>query len=800
MKDTEESKLQKLIDFTIKTAKLTVWEYDIQTHSIKITDETSVKHLQKMTGFSPFITDVPNSIIPFLEKESGEKLSQTYLKIDNGEPFASCDIWYKERTGFEPLCEQISLMTLYDNANHPVSALGISQNITAQKNDELKYRKSYQTLADNHPFSLGSFHLNLTKNLCSDGKSPFDFVLTQQKSGTCDGYFKAFSELIADDKIKKDFFETFQREKLIASFYNGTTSVVFEYPFINKNDNDVYWREGLLYMLENPSTHDIEAVTYATDINDKKKIELATEAASSESCDYISLINVSKRTSEFLSFRHYTKIDNFLHKKTNYDEDLSYFIEHYIYPDDKKSFAENTQLEHIAQAVEKNKSYIVTFKHCGENQIESRKQIRYCWLDHFKREIVAVQTDITESYNLEQDRLQKLQEALVQAETANNAKTEFISRISHDIRTPIGAITNMTDFALEDIDNPAKLRNDLEKIKTSNMFLLSLINDVLDISKIDSGKIELHPEPYPFDEYIENMKQMFEPLCQEKGINFIIAHKPNCGILIGDKIRINQIVFNILSNAVKYTPKGGTVIYDSHSHNIDSNTIQYEYTIRDTGIGMSSEYQKKLFQPFTQDYTNPNRPKAESGTGLGLSIVKRLLNIMGGTIQIESELGKGTNVTVSIKLPMMTEEDFKKHEHKTEEQHELQKKKITGTVLVAEDNEINREIATRILEDFGLSVVTAENGAEAVEAFLKLKPGSFRAILMDLQMPIMNGYEAVEKIRSLQRPDSKTIPIYAMTANAFTEAAELCKKSGMNGQILKPIDPSLLYTAMSRAQ
>ena len=789
--------LQKIWEFAASFAELIVWKYDIIHHRITFFDPASAEKTAERFALPAVIENVPDSLTYLIETESTAAFLEMYRKIADGAPDACCEVWYKAKPGKDPICDRITYKTVYDSSHHPVEAYGLCKNITEQKQAEQKYARTYKLLSYSHPYPLGSFHLNLTRNTCGNGQSPLPFVLKQQESGTADGYFDEFAKLIADTEIKKQFFETFQREKLIALFQSGTTSTHIEYPIIYE-DGNVYWRDGLLYMLENPVTHDIEAVTYAVDINMQKKTELAIEAAMASNYDYIALIYPSTQKTEFLSFKHYSRTKNFLHTQTPYNDDVGYFITHYVLPEERAWFTEKTQLQNLIQELENTPVLEIPFRQISEDGAEARKLLRYRWLDHFKRDIVVIQTDITISYKQEQQRLAELQAALQQAQSANKAKTEFISRISHDIRTPISAISNMTAFAIQDMDNRVKLQNDLEKIKTSNLFLLSLINDVLDISKIDSGKIELHPEPYPFDEYIANIKQMFEPLCQQKGIGFIVVHTPDCGIIIADKIRINQIVFNIISNSVKYTPPGGTISYDSHSRNMDNGKIKYEYTVRDTGIGISEEYQKKLFVPFTQDYANPNRQKGETGTGLGLSIVKRLVDMMGGTITVSSTVGKGTNVTVSMELPMMTAEEFRNISRQTASKHEMQKQKLTGTVLLAEDNEINREIAVRILEDFGLSVTCAENGKDALETFKNTVPGTFRAILMDLQMPVMDGYESAEKIRALARGDSKTIPIYAMTADAFSEAAERCRKSGMNAQIIKPIDPSLLYDILSR--
>lgn len=787
-----------LYKFMLQTAGLTVWEYDIDSKCIRFIDDYSSRHISELLGLPPVIEDVPHSLLPYVESRSEHDLLELYKQLEKGAETTAADIWFFEPVGRQDHCSRITYVTIFDEHHIPVKILGIGQNITAQKTAEEKYVQTFQQLAETHPLSLGSFHLNLTKNWCGDGKSPFPFVLKQQEKGTVDDYFLQFSKLIADETVRHRFFEIFDREKLIKDFHNGTASVSIEYPFEGRDDKEIYWRSGILYMIENPSTHDIEGVTYAVDINEKKKLELATEAAMTDLCDYIALINPKNNTTEFLTFKHYSKTEEFLHRKTPYEQDDSYFIDHFIVPEEKESFREKTKLANLTSILAKEASYIITFRQISEDGKETRKQLRYCWLDRFRREIVVVQSDITEAYNLEQTRLHDLQQALDTANKADIAKTEFISRISHDIRTPIGAISNMTEFAFQDIDQKEKLKNDLEKIRTSNTFLLSLINDVLDISKIDSGKIEFHPEPYPFPEYIGNIQQMFEPLCRQKGLHLILSSTAECGIVIADKIRLNQIVFNIMSNAVKYTPSGGTVSYRSESRNIDNHTLMYGYTVRDTGIGMSNEYLANIFQPFTQDYMNPNRSKAETGTGLGLSIVKRLLDLMGGTISVSSELGKGTEVTVRITLPMISEKDYQTAYAAKQNITKDQRKKLSGTILLAEDNEINREIAVRILNEFGLAVVCAENGEQAVRIFQEAEPDSFRTILMDLQMPILNGYEAAEKIRNMNRSDSSSIPIFALTADAFTEAAARCTKAGMNGQILKPIDPAQLYETLQK--
>jgi signal transduction histidine kinase/ABC-type amino acid transport substrate-binding protein/ActR/RegA family two-component response regulator len=390
-----------------------------------------------------------------------------------------------------------------------------------------------------------------------------------------------------------------------------------------------------------------------------------------------------------------------------------------------------------------------------------------------------------------------LRKAVDDAEKANRAKTEFISRISHDIRTPIGIIRNMTNFAMEDAENAEKLREDLKKIDSADTFLLSLINDVLDISKIDSGMIELKPEPYLYDDYISNIRNMFQPFCEQKGLTLHIEEDGADACILVDHTRLNQITLNLISNAVKYTPAGGTITFRSGSRQREDGRLDCRIEVCDTGIGMSEEFQSRMFQPFTQEYDNPQHIGGNTGTGLGLSIVKRIVDLLDGTITVKSELGKGTDIAVCFTAPEGAAYGAATAAVRQEENQSGPV--LQGHVLLAEDNEINAEIAARLLESIGITLDTAENGRRALELFRESAPGRYKAILMDLQMPLMDGYEAAERIRALDRPDARTIPIIAMTADAFSAAMERCRQAGMDDYITKPVDPEQLKAVLLKA-
>jgi len=603
---------------------------------------------------------------------------------------------------------------------------------------------------------------------------------------------------IPDEKQRREFIRCCSHEGMLRLFQSGQRDVVIEYRRLL--GGELAWMSTRVILMAEPSTGDVLAFYYTRDISRQKKTEQITKLTLEKSCDYVALLNVAKRTLKFWSVSQTEAAfggDWDLEAENDYDACARSALGRYIA--DAGQITRMLSLDNLVSSLSDSGEYSVTYDRRAPDGAVSRKQVQYRWLDDARAEILAVQTDITAAYVQEQERTRQLQEALAAAEKANSAKTEFISRISHDIRTPISAITNMTAFAREDADDREKLLHDLGRIEASNTFLLSLINDVLDISKIDSGKIELHPEPYSFDEYMESIRSIFEPLCRRNGQTFrVLGGEPARGRgVIVDRIRFNQIALNLLSNAVKYTPGGGTITYVSRSQKLPDGRIDCGFEISDTGIGMSGQFQKTMFDPFTQEYDNPERKKLTGGTGLGLSIVKRLVDLMGGTIRVESEIGRGTSIFVRFLLPEATPAQLaaagggdggKAHAGA-----------LAGTVLLAEDNEINAEIAIRILSSLGLQIDRAENGRQAVERFGASAPGQYRAVLMDIQMPVMNGYEAAEAIRALERTDAKTVPIIAMTADAFEESVRKAGEAGMNNYITKPIAPERLYSVLRDA-
>ena len=378
------------------------------------------------------------------------------------------------------------------------------------------------------------------------------------------------------------------------------------------------------------------------------------------------------------------------------------------------------------------------------------------------------------------------------AEAANEAKTEFLQRMSHDIRTPINGICGMINVADHYADNMEKQTECRAKIKKTSHLLLELINEVLDMSKLESDEVVLEDIPFNLNSIFEEILGVIEHMAAEQNIRIIWEEKEvTHWNLIGSPVHVKRILMNILSNAVKYNKENGYVYISCReipSKQTAMTTL--EFVCRDTGIGMTEAFQKRIFEPFAQEHAGSRTKFA--GTGLGMPITKKLVEKMGGTISFESKEGTGT--TFVIRIPFRIDTD-RKDRTETEEKTETS---IQGLhVLLTEDNELNMEIAEFVLQNEGAVVTKAWNGQKAVDIFRKSRPGEFDAILMDIMMPVMNGYEAAKMIRSLDREDAKVIPIIAMTANAFTEDKMRAKEAGMDEHIAKPVDGKLLVKVIN---
>lgn len=385
---------------------------------------------------------------------------------------------------------------------------------------------------------------------------------------------------------------------------------------------------------------------------------------------------------------------------------------------------------------------------------------------------------------------QLLKMAALQAEITSRTKSAFLSHMSHDIRTPMNGIIGMTGIAIKNFDDRDRVLDCLKKIDSSSKHLLSLINDILDMSRIESGRMVINHEPMDMREVINSCVLIAESLLVQRKMDFVrefgVFHHP---VLIGDELHLRQILINILGNAIKFTPDGGRIFFQVREISAENGKAVYHFEIEDTGIGMKPDFLEKIWDSFTQE--NSGNCSGQKGTGLGMAITKKLVDLMGGVIHAESEPGVGSKFVVEVSF------DIGMEKQGITEVVEESKVVLSGMkVLLVEDNELNMEIAKVLLQDENIDVITAENGQIAVNVFNNCPEGVFDAVLMDVRMPVMDGLAATKIIRALPRNDAAAVPIIAMTADAFEEDIQKTAEAGMDAHLTKPINQEELLQTL----
>ena len=609
--------------------------------------------------------------------------------------------------------------------------------------------------------------------------------------------------LTIPEEGREDFLKEFNRERLLNRFENGERHISFRY-WTRTATFEPMLAEDHMALYRDKETGDIIAVNYVLDRTEHYRLKEKEQALEKSNREYAKLLEEEKKHTaliEELTKKLQSQLELFAVsipggvKISNDDPEYSF---KYV----SEQFANMLGYKTPKELIEASSGSILGLAHPDDIEVGLEDALnQYTHSDHYatiyrirckdgtykyiedRGQKVVKEDGTIEHWNLMLDKNDFMHKSieLESEKKANKSKSDFLSRMSHDMRTPLNGIIGLLQIAERHFDDKDLLLESHKKMQVAANYLLSLINDVLQMSKIEDGNVPLTNDIIDFSELTKDIIDIIEQRAKERGIKMQFNAKNDIRypFVYGSPVHLRQIFFNIYGNCIKYNHIGGSIVTTSDYTETDDGVVMYEWTITDTGIGMSKEYKEHIFEPFSQERQYIG--SAHHGIGLGMSIVKGLIEKMGGSIEVESEEGVGS--TFIIKIPFKIASTPDKVNKQTSEL------KIDGlNLLLVEDNELNAEIAETLLSDEGAAVTVAKDGSQAVNIFKEKPEGSFDAILMDIMMPVMDGLTATKKIRTLNHPDAKKIPIIAMTANAFKEDKEKCLAAGMNAHLAKPIE------------
>lgn len=785
LKDTENR-----FKLAINGAKMLVWEYDIKNKSARYPQGTEIGEI----GREVILYDFPDRLFNknTIIEEQYEEFKEFYKRVDFGtEKELVGTFWMLNSASNIKRCIEISYSVVRDEQGNGITAYGMSRDVTEQKFTEKRFREELafrNKMGDN---IISTSCVNLTLGIVENLRFGESYVKDEQIITTID-YRERSMHFLESCEMSDEQAKRLSVENLLNLFEKGITEVREEYQAKFKDGNRV-WVCVDVNILKSPKTGNILAFFYNKDITNEKISAIISENVLSQNYLEVGVIDTVHDTYT----RYYSQATNIsqFNNSFAFEKGMDIFCEKRVTENDRKRVKKYMTINYINSAIKKNG--VVEFQFLGldrnGNEEYNSMVIKPLYKDRYDI-LLSTRSNVDVIVREGQKKEKKLKKAMEEAKKANEARTDFFAGISHDMRTPMNAIIGMSALGVEESKDET-IKKYFTNIDASAHFLLGLINDALDSSQIEKNVLKLTYEPYLLNEFVHYVNSVVRSLCDAKKIEFnmtITEESVKC--ISTDKLRFNQIFFNLLSNAVKFTPENGKIDFIMEFVSRENGVIVQRFIVKDTGIGMSKEFQKRMFNQFERE---GNTELNSSGTGLGLFITKYVVELMGGTISVNSEVGKGSEFIVELALKEVEVEDISASLNKGLTDDDFTKILKDKRVLLCEDNEMNNQIAVRVLEKKGMVVECAPDGQAGLDKFNNSDEGYYDVILMDVRMPVLDGLEATRVIRSLERMDSKKVPIIAMSANTHKNDIEMALKAGMSTHIGKPFDVKELYKVIS---
>lgn len=785
LKDTENR-----FKLAINGAKMLVWEYDIKNKCARYPQGTEIGEI----GREVILYDFPDRLFnkDIIIEEQREEFKEFYKRVNFGdEKELSGTFWMLNSASNIKRCIEISYSVVRDDTGNGIIAYGMSRDITEQKFTEKRFREELAFRNKTTENLLSTACVNLTLGVVENLKHGETYEKNEEVLNTIDYRDRTKFYLKETDMTDEQNYNI-SAQNLLNLFEQGITEVREEYSGVTSDGRKIWVRLDV-NILKSPKTGNILAFFYNKDITSEELNLRISENILSQNYLEVGLIDLDSD-----SYTRYHSLGTNIAEFNNsfpFEQGMDVFCEMRVTEGDRKKVRKYMSIAYLSSAIKKYGSVEFQFLGLDRNGKEEYNGMSIKPLYKDRTDIlISTRSNVDAIVREGLKKEKKLKKAMEEAKKANEARSDFFAGISHDMRTPMNAIIGMSALGVDECKDET-IKKYFTNIDASAHFLLGLINDALDSSQIEKNALKLTFEPYSMDEFKLYVNSMVRSLCDAKKIDFNMEVHENFSKCVStDKLRFNQIFFNLLSNAVKFTPENGKIDFIIEFVSRNNGVVVERFIVKDTGIGMSKDFQKRMFNRFTRE---GNTLLNSSGTGLGLFITKYVVELMGGTISVESEVGKGSEFIVELALQEIepAESQFESPEKLSEDDfNNILKEK---RVLLCEDNEMNSQIAVRVLEKKGMIVDCAPDGQAGLEKFNNSDEGYYDVILMDVRMPVMDGLEATKFIRNLERMDSKKVPIIAMSANTHKKDIEIALKAGMSTHIGKPFDVKELYKVIS---